>query len=308
MSSPTRPMKNFRFLLVVCSATVLLGSSDSSVKLPANVFVTEDGALKSAGTTLLEDQDFNWILDWTRGRALVSGKADGSPSALLLVEADGTVSVLSDRAGVARFSPDGKSVLFTRELALHVRRLEEAAPMAAVPDVLDADWSPDGKSIVLARIDPEFEERHWLELYDLGSGATRRLTGRPYSDWSPRFHPSGDWILFASSRGPDGASALWRIGTNGKGLAQLTNLPGEPRVPTPSSRAIWSPDGQRLAFDAVEEDGSRTIWTITFSGDGAIDHAEEIGNGIPYSWLSDRQLLAVPSRGESAPVVLGVDR
>ncbi len=302
-----------RLLLVTCAATLLLGSSDRAVKLPANIFLTEGGALKvsnpsSSPRTLIEDQDFNWILDWTKGRVLASGKAEGLPSALLLVEADGSASVLSDRAGVARFSPDGKSVLFTREFVLYVRRLTDSARIEAVPGVLDASWAPDGKSIVLVRIDPDAEERHWLALYDLRSGATRDLTGKPYSDWSPRFHPSGDWILFASTRDPNGLSALWRIGTNGKGLAQLTNLPGEPQVPTPSSQAIWSPDGQRLAFDAVEDDGSRSIWALTFSGDGAVDQAEQIGSGIPYSWLSDKQLLAVPSRDESSPVVIGLEK
>jgi hypothetical protein len=302
-----------RLLLVSCAATALLGSSNSAVKLPANIFLTEDGALKvsspsSSSRTLIEDQDFNWILDWTKGRVLASGKAEGSPSALLLVEADGSTAVLSDRAGVARFSPDGKSVLFTRELVLYIRRLAGSAPIEAVPGVLDANWAPDGKSIVLIRIDPEAEERHWLALYDLRSGTTRDLTGRPYNDWSPRFHPSGDWILFATTRDPGGRSALWRIGTDGEGLAQLTNFPGEPQVPTPSSRAIWSPDGQRLAFDAVEDDGSRAIWVITFSGEGVVEHAEQIGDGVPYSWLSDKQLLAVPSRDESSSVVIGVGR
>jgi Tol biopolymer transport system component len=300
-------------LLVSCAATALLGSGNSAVKLPANIFLTEDGALKvsspsSSPRMLIEDQDFNWILDWTKGRVLASGKADGLPSALLLVEADGSTSVLSDRAGVARFSPDGKSVLFTRELVLYVRRLADSAPIEAVPGVLDASWAPDGKSIVLIRIDPEAEERHWLALYDLRSGTTRDLTGRPFNDWSPWFHPSGDWILFASTRDPYGHSALWRIGTDGEALAQLTNLSGEPQVPTPSSRAIWSPDGQRLAFDAVNEDGSRSIWAITFSREGTVDHAEQIGSGIPYSWLNSRQLLAVPSGDESSPVVVGVDR
>lgn len=301
-------------LLIFCAATALLGSSDGPViKWPSNIFLTAEGALKvssptSSSRTLIEDQDFNWILDWTKGRVLASGKAEGSLSALLLVEADGSTSVISDKVGVARFSPDGKSVLFTRELVLYVRRLTNSSPIEAVPGVLDASWAPDGKSIVLIRIDPEAEERHWLALYDLRSGTTRDLTGKPYNDWSPRFHPSGNWILFASTRDPNGHSALWRIGTDGEGLAQLTNLSGEPQVPTPSSRAIWSPDGERLAFDAVNEDGSRSIWAIKFSGEGAVDHAEQIGSGTPYSWLSDRQLLAIPSGDESSPDVMGVDR
>lgn len=277
--------------------------------LAAGVFLTAtDGTLRVSGPgaaerTLLEDEDFNWILDWSSSSALVSGNADGSASALLLVKADGTASVLSDRAGVARFSPDGQSILYTREYVLHVRRLADAAPWTAVSGVLDAEWSPDGRSIVITRIDPGVEEHHWLALFDLRSGTVKDLTGRPYSDWRPFFHPSGDWILFASTRDPAGYSSLWRIGTDGTALARVTE---DPRVPLPSSRAIWSPDGRCLAFDAVNDDGSRTIWMLTFSEDGVLDRAEPAGDGIPYSWESNGRLLTL--RDGSSPAVLRIDR
>jgi len=82
-------------------------------------------------------------------------------------------------------------------------------------------------------------------------------------DWAPALSPDGTRFAFASSRGTlgSGADDIWLADTDGANPTQLTVGPG---LSQGSPR--WSPDGRRIAFDSMEEDGRWHIWTIDAGG------------------------------------------
>jgi dipeptidyl aminopeptidase/acylaminoacyl peptidase len=73
-----------------------------------------------------------------------------------------------------------------------------------------------------------------------------------------RLIESGRSLLFSSDR--SGASQIYRSDTNGSGATRLTNLAGL-TVGSPT----WSPDSQRIAFDARVE-GNPDIWAMNADG------------------------------------------
>jgi serine/threonine protein kinase len=141
-----------------------------------------------------------------RVRALTFSGHDGEPSA----SPDGRlVAFTSTRDGVSRiwvkqlsggeapltsgpdqkprFSPDGSSVLFLRgerggsRLAAYRIALVGGEPRRILDDVVDADWSPDGRQIAFVRMkrDVKGVDTWMLGVADIRSGRERILTKVP---------------------------------------------------------------------------------------------------------------------------------
>jgi Tol biopolymer transport system component len=89
------------------------------------------------------------------------------------------------------------------------------------------------------------------------------------------FSPDGHRIVFRSNR--MGNTELWICDSEGKNIAQLTNL-GGPRAANPT----WSPDGRFVAFSSSPA-GSADIYVINANG------------GIPRRLTSDRSGEIAPS-------------
>ncbi len=112
-----------------------------------------------------------------------------------------------------RLSPDGTKLLYIVEEPdpvagftnnLHVWRVVDGVELFSIANVDAADWSPDGGKIVFAsyaraRFDPE---RVTLYMYDIATTmeaevpAGKLLALGEVNTFSPRWSPSGDWILF----------------------------------------------------------------------------------------------------------------
>jgi Tol biopolymer transport system component/tRNA A-37 threonylcarbamoyl transferase component Bud32 len=84
-----------------------------------------------------------------------------------------------------------------------------------------------------------------------------------FADWAPVLSPDGTRFAFASSRGTlgSGADDIWLADADGSNPTQLTVGPG---LSQGSPR--WSPDGRRIAFDSMDEEGRWHIWTIDAGG------------------------------------------
>jgi hypothetical protein len=96
------------------------------------------------------------------------------------------------------------------------------------------------------------------------SGSVRRLTfGMDAAH--PRLTPDGAVVFDAATPGPDGKSQrdLWRVGTDGSGLKQLTKTSADETYPT------VSPDGKHLAYSSNEDtaDGAQ-IYVRSLDGQG----------------------------------------
>ena len=77
---------------------------------------------------------------------------------------------------------------------------------------------------------------------------------------TPTFSPDGRWLLVSSDR--TGVSQIYRSNPEGNATTQLTNLVGS-TVGSPA----WSPDSQKIAFDA-RVDANPDIWVMNFTEAG----------------------------------------
>jgi Tol biopolymer transport system component len=77
-------------------------------------------------------------------------------------------------------------------------------------------------------------------------------------DYDPQFSPDGTRIAFGSARAGDGA--IWVANTDCTNPIRLTQESGTPGSPR------WSPDSQRIAYDAQAEDGRSRIFVIDAAG------------------------------------------
>ena len=107
----------------------------------------------------------------------------------------------NDRRPVA--SPDGKCVLFTRNLG-DLARLDLATGDVKVihpgwDDELEYVFSPDGKVIAMAESDADFNKDIWLLAAD-GSVPAVNVTRHPDNDTRPRFSADGKILAFLSER------------------------------------------------------------------------------------------------------------
>lgn len=115
------------------------------------------------------------------------------------------------------------------------------AQLGHVDAITSASWSPDGGSLVVARVyaGTRYDFGHselWIVDADGSNG--RQLTKTDPPEFFRASSPSWSWsrnqIVFA-------AAGLWRINPDGSGLARLTTDASD-------SYPAWSPDGSQVAF------------------------------------------------------------
>lgn len=109
----------------------------------------------------------------------------------------------------------------------------------------DPQISPDGKWVVYQLGTVNFDENKsstalWLAAVD-GQTPPKALTDpKGKKDTHPRWSPDGKQVLFESTR--SGSGQLWVVPAAGGEPKQITD------ISTGANTAIWSPDGQRVAF------------------------------------------------------------
>ncbi len=174
---------------------------------------------------------------------------------------------LNRRTRIA-FTPDGASVVFTKDGGFHevdirtgeVRAIpftalveQELGPRIhhempfeddsiAIRNVRYGQMSPDGSRIVFGTLN-----RLWI--MDLPDGEPRPLIAGGHGQYQPTFSPDGESIAFVSWHATEGGH-VWRVPTGG----------GEPRRLTAHAayyaNPAWSPDGSRIAW--IREDPAAT--------------------------------------------------
>lgn len=148
--------------------------------------------------------------------------------------------------------------------------------------VEDFVFSPDGRKIALIVGDPDPEpkkdadgddipqpividryrfktdgqgylgkQRSRLWLYDLASGAARRMTDGDYDEGLPAFSPDGSRVAFVSRRAPDPDRTpdynIYIARTDAPGVEPLRVTPSE-WADSEGSYPAWSPDGSEIAY------------------------------------------------------------
>jgi Tol biopolymer transport system component len=127
--------------------------------------------------------------------------------------------------------------------------LTGGAPREVLEGVTDADWSPDGAQLAVAR---QVGDRFRLE-FPIGT-ALYETTG--YIS-QLRFSPGGDWIAFMDH-------PLWG---DDRGYVSVVDLSGKRKVLTREWQGeqglAWSPDGKEIWFGAAEAGEPNALRAVT---------------------------------------------
>ncbi|TAK37250.1 MAG: hypothetical protein EPO28_12370 [Saprospiraceae bacterium] len=103
-------------------------------------------------------------------------------------------------------------------------------------------------------------------------------------DWSVK-----DWLIFTADD-----QNIWKIKANGDSLTQLTFVGDYNRYPK------WSPDGERIAFNA-EIQGSQYFFIANSNG-SVIDTLEELSFSSAWSWIDDNRICYLTLNSNSSKI------
>jgi Tol biopolymer transport system component len=226
----------------------------------------------------------------------------GSVQQVFLVHADGDIVQLTNfsmdgnagGAGPVAWSPDGHRIAVALGVPVSVEIAVVDVATGAVADLGPGgggvpSWSPDGERLA------------YTAAFDVvGPGARIPVfVATPASGtveeigwgFAPVWHPSGERMVVSRSEGETetspGTPVLVYLEADGS---------GESRFLTGYSRAVWSPDGSRLA---LERNGPSAL--LLADADGA--NPAPLAEGTLLAWSPDGTRLAY-AQPESSTVVL----
>ena len=108
------------------------------------------------------------------------------------------------------------------------------------------------------------------------------VAGSSNMDFDSRLSPDGRRVAFASARAPGNRMDIWVAEADGSNPQQLTHGPGLSQG-SPS----WSPDGRRIAFDAMGNDSRIHLWMIDVDGGVPRQLTAEVGDQVVPTWSQD---------------------
>jgi dipeptidyl aminopeptidase/acylaminoacyl peptidase len=212
---------------------------------------------------------------------------------LWVVDENGHERLVDSSVYRAKFSPDGNKIAYaTSEAMLRVEDLQ-GKRTADVNGGYDPNWSPDGKSVVFAKVPPGkpniMPGTLQLALVDAESGGIKTITDGRFDDVRPEFDPTGKNILFVSG-GRTGLASFWMVTNPDEPPVQITNLGqenvDEKFVPTPySPYTLWSKDGHWFIYDFKQGDKEQT-WGLKFDGSGKVQPIK-LADGTQPHWKVD---------------------
>jgi eukaryotic-like serine/threonine-protein kinase len=175
----------------------------------------------------------------------------GSAEATLLSPADASLLAVSP-SGKMAVALRPKPTSFAFEGTLAEAPLAGGAPRELLEDVEWADWSPDGKSLAIARYvggQSRLEFPTGKSLYQTAGFITH-----------PRVSPAGDLVGFLDhpSQGDDGGSVA------------VVDGAGRKKTLSDGWRSAfglsWAPRGREIWFTATRSGGNRSLWAVSLDG------------------------------------------
>jgi Tol biopolymer transport system component len=161
-------------------------------------------------------------------------------------------------------------------------------------------WSPDGQQIVFGANPPGRTSR--LYVINVDGAGLRQLTGDETPVVGPAWSPDGQWIVF--TRRDD----LWLVRPDGSEAHRLLAVSD-----SHLSRAVWSPDSQRIAFlqEPIGMDSLREeVWIVGRDETAprqiyAFERSED--EGVFLGWSPDGRRVGCFLLGPDGATTLLVD-
>jgi TolB protein len=163
-------------------------------------------------------------------------------------------------------------------------------------------WSPNGKRILFARSRTDLQStdnsRIWIMNAD-GSGQ-RRLAEDVggFRDYSPRYTPDAQRIVFTRCQPADGVCAIWKMHAGGTHKRPITRFQPGPRNEAVDFSPAVSPNGKRIAFTRFFS-GGLTARVLIAGIDGRNPHAITPSRleGAAPDWAPSGRRIAFNSHG-----------
>ena len=137
-------------------------------------------------------------------------------------------------------------------------------------DVFQLEWvsdpqiSPDGQKIIYTRnYNDVMTDQTYSNLWIINFDGTdnRPLTTGNHNDFSPRWSPDGDRVLYKSNK--DKSVQLYLRWLDNSAETKLTN------TQMSIGNIIWSPDGRLIAFDSFVEESTPPMVSLPSPPEGA---------------------------------------
>lgn len=140
-------------------------------------------------------------------------------------------------------------------------------------------WSPDGDQV-------SFLSNAGLWVMNKDGTDRKSVAYFPGLD-SPKWSPTDDTIVFSAGIG--GASEIYLINSDGKGLMRLTTSGRKGYEP------VWSPNGRKIAF-LSPENFNTDIFIMNKDGSGSINITNSPDEIWDLDWSSNREKIAFVKR------------
>ena len=207
------------------------------------------------------------------------------------------------------WSPDGQWLAFTRHegatIFLFVRsadgQTERRVTTHSNPE-FDADWSPDGKRLVLAydKASPNQGDID-VNLVNFDGSDFKSLAGSDgklsHEEW-PSWSNDGQWIAYSSTR--DDNQEIYVSKHDGSERKRLTTDLAIDAHPA------WSPDGQRIAF-STSRWGDMEIAVMNADGSNLVRLTDTAGLDDYPAWSPDGKRIAFTSNRDGNLEIYTVD-
>lgn len=192
----------------------------------------------------------------------------------------------SDELGSPSFSPGGRRIIVTRQVAdrptrvwtLRLDGTDRRLLVKDLPgDVYDGVFSPDGRLIAFSHRPPGADYSAIYTVRTDGTGL-RRITPRGFRDHSPDWAPGSGRLVFTRTSRDFARTNLMIVNVGGANLHALTNAPRN----VYAHDAAWSPDGRWIVYHRLTSRNSLRL----IRPDGTDDHLVRLGgdSNLMPSW------------------------
>ncbi|HEV2418506.1 MAG TPA: winged helix-turn-helix domain-containing protein [Terriglobia bacterium] len=154
-----------------------------------------------------------------------------------------------------------------------------AEPLTPANEVASyGDLSPDGSKLAYTKTEKRVDH---VVIAPIGGGPEHQLTQFPST--VARWSPDGQWITFSPDRRY--ADGVFIARPNGSGVKRVTSTGGWP---------LWLPDGKRIAFCTLGEDGNQRLNFVQLQ-DGKVSTLKGFefgGDNMPVDFSPDGKVMA----------------